>query len=119
MEGVTMYILIGGCISDRSVIGVFSSVELAEQEKQWYIDNDSYYKKYPNDLDIEIFALDNGKSIIKNIVIYQYGKTSRKGQETQFYNCPYVAIENNEYFVVKDKNFCEGVKFLKSNFFPF
>ena len=54
-----IYVLIGGCVDDKHIIGVFSSMELAEQEKSWYIENDNYYRKYTNDLDIEEYFLDN------------------------------------------------------------
>lgn len=53
MEGLQVYILVGGCVGDKYNIGVYSTMDLAEKEMKWMIKNDSYYKKYPNDLDIE------------------------------------------------------------------
>lgn len=56
------YVLMGGCIGDSYVVGVFSSEKKANEERERIIASDSYYKKYPNDLYIDIFEM-NGKQI--------------------------------------------------------
>lgn len=53
-----VYVLTGGCVGDRYVIGVYSSGEMAEKERQKIIKTDSYYKVHPDDLEIEEFILD-------------------------------------------------------------
>lgn len=53
-----VYVLTGGCVGDRYVIGVYSSVEAAEKERQKIIKTDSYYELHPDDLEIEEFILD-------------------------------------------------------------
>lgn len=53
-----VYVLIGGCVSDRYIIGVYSSDDAAEKERQKIIKTDSHYKLYPDDLEIEEFILD-------------------------------------------------------------
>lgn len=52
-----IYVLVGGCIGDRYVVGVFSSKKKAEEAKKKIIQSDNYYNKYPNDLDIDIFQI--------------------------------------------------------------
>lgn len=53
-----VYVLNGRCETDRYVVGVFSTMEKAEEEKQRIIKTDSYYRNYPDDLNIDEFALD-------------------------------------------------------------
>lgn len=58
-----VYVLIGGCINDKNVLGVFSSMKKAEYAQHYIVDTDAYYKKYPEDLEIETFYL-NGENIL-------------------------------------------------------
>lgn len=55
-----VYVLNGGCISDRHVIAVFSSMKKANETKDWLIKVDTYYKRHPDVLEIEPFEL-NGE----------------------------------------------------------
>lgn len=57
-----VYVLNGGCIGDRYVIAVFSSMKKALEAEAQLAKTDAYYKKHPEDLDIEAFEL-NGKRI--------------------------------------------------------
>jgi len=52
-----VYVLIGGCITDKHVIGVFSSAKKAKEEKSRIIKTDNYYKTQPDDLEIDTFIL--------------------------------------------------------------
>lgn len=52
-----VYVLMGGCIDDRHVVAVFSSMKRAEEERAKIIVTDHYYKSCPNDLDIEPYEL--------------------------------------------------------------
>lgn len=52
-----VYVLTGGCDGDRYVIGVYSSGEAAEKEKQKIIKTNSHYELYPDDLEVEGFIL--------------------------------------------------------------
>lgn len=56
-----VYVLMGGCISDEHIVGIYSSEKKAEEEREHIIKNDNYYKQYPNDLYIEEFELDTIK----------------------------------------------------------
>jgi hypothetical protein len=51
--------LMGGCIGDSYVIGVFSSLKEANEAREWIIINDTYYKKNPNELYVDVFELDS------------------------------------------------------------
>lgn len=57
-----VYALEGGCIGDRYVIAIFSSMKKAEEAKAWLIKVDTYYKSCPNDLCIDVYEL-NGERI--------------------------------------------------------
>lgn len=57
-----VYVLIGGCIDDKHVLGVFSSVKKIEQARKTLIKLDKYYQEFPDDLEIETFCL-NGENI--------------------------------------------------------
>lgn len=57
-----VYVLIGGCIDDKYVLGVFSSQKKLNDARQWLIDNDRYYNEFPDDLWEEIFYL-NGENL--------------------------------------------------------
>ena len=57
-----VYALEGGCITDRHVLGIFSSEKKAEAAKKWLIENDTYYKYDPDDLEIQVFEL-NGERL--------------------------------------------------------
>ena len=59
-----VYVLMGGCVGDSYVVGVFSSAKKADEAREWMIENDTYYKKYPKDLYVDIFEL-NGERIDK------------------------------------------------------
>ena len=52
-----IYVLSGGCIGDRYVIGVFSSKKRANEERERIIKTDSYYRNNPDDLEVEVFEL--------------------------------------------------------------
>lgn len=52
-----VYVLNGGCIDDRYVIGVFSSKKKAEEEREKIIKTDSFYRHSPDDLWVEEFEL--------------------------------------------------------------
>ena len=56
-----VYVLNGGCIGDRYVVAVFSSMKKALKERERIIKNDTYYMKSPEDLDIDTFVLNAGK----------------------------------------------------------
>lgn len=60
--GQKAYVLNGGCIGDRYVVGVFSSKKKAEAAREWIIQNDTYYKSNPDELDIDVFEM-NGELI--------------------------------------------------------
>lgn len=62
--GQKVYVLNGGCIGDRYVIGVFSSKKKAEAAREYIIQNDIYYKSNPDELDIDVFEI-NGKKNLK------------------------------------------------------
>ena len=53
-----VYVLMGGCIDDQHVIGVFSSEEKATMVMDKLIKEDSYYNRYPDDLYIDSYELD-------------------------------------------------------------
>lgn len=57
-----VYVLMGGCIDDKHVLGVFSSNKRAEAAKNWLIENDTFYKREPDELEIDTFEL-NGERI--------------------------------------------------------
>ena len=57
-----VYVLMGGCIDDKHVLGVFSSMKKANEAKAWLIEVDTYYKRNPDDLEIETYEL-NGERI--------------------------------------------------------
>ena len=57
---VKAYVLMGGCIGDSHVIGVFSSMKKANKAREWIIENDTYYKIYPNDLYVDTFEMNEG-----------------------------------------------------------
>lgn len=61
---VKTYVLMGGCIGDSYVVGVFSSMKKANEAREWIIANDTYYKKHPNDLYVDVFEM-NGERIDK------------------------------------------------------
>ena len=39
---VKAYVLMGGCIGDSYVVGVFSSAKKANEAREWIIENDTY-----------------------------------------------------------------------------
>lgn len=55
------FVLMGGCVDDRHVIGVFSSMQKAEEEKARLISVNKYYETYPDDLDIDVCEMDKSK----------------------------------------------------------
>lgn len=55
------FVLMGGCVDDRHVIGVFSSMQKAEEEKARLISVNKYYEAYPDDLDIDVCEMDKSK----------------------------------------------------------
>jgi len=57
-----VYALMGGCIDDKHVLGIFSSMKKANEAKAWLIKNDTYYRQNPDDLEIETYEL-NGERI--------------------------------------------------------
>lgn len=57
-----VYVLMGGCIDDKHVVAVFSSMKRAEEARNVVISIDKYYTKNPNDLEIETFYL-NGENV--------------------------------------------------------
>lgn len=57
---VKAYVLMGGCIGDSHVIGVFSSMKKANKAREWIIENDTYYKIHPNDLYVDTFEMNEG-----------------------------------------------------------
>ena len=59
---VKVYALIGGCIDDKHVLGIFSSMKKANEVKAWLIKNDTYYRQEPDDLEVETYEL-NGERI--------------------------------------------------------
>lgn len=61
---VKVYVLMGGCIGDIHVVGVFSSAKKANETREWIISVDTYYKKYPGDLYVDVFEM-NGERIDK------------------------------------------------------
>lgn len=56
------YVLMGGCVGDSYVVGVFSSMKKANEAREWIISVDTYYKENPNDLYIDVFEM-NGERI--------------------------------------------------------
>lgn len=56
-NGNNAHILIGGCIDDKHIIGVFNTIERAEEAQSQLINKDKYYKEYSTDLTIESFAI--------------------------------------------------------------
>ena len=56
------YVLMGRCVEDSHVVGVFSSMKKANEAREWIISVDTYYKKNPNDLYIDVFEM-NGERI--------------------------------------------------------
>lgn len=61
---IKAYVLMGGCVGDSYVVGVFSSMKKANEAREWIVANDTYYKKYPNDLYVDVFEM-NGERIDK------------------------------------------------------
>ena len=57
-----VYVLMGGCIGDKYVLGVFSSMKRANEAREWLIKNDTYYRQEPDDLEIDTYEL-NGERI--------------------------------------------------------
>lgn len=57
-----VYVLMGGCIDDKHVLGVFSSMKKATEAVEWLIKVDTYYKYNPDDLEIETYEL-NGERV--------------------------------------------------------
>ena len=57
-----VYVLNGGCIGDKYVVGVFSSMKKANEAKAWLIKNDTYYRQEPDDLEIDTYEL-NGEMV--------------------------------------------------------
>lgn len=57
-----VYVLMGGCIGDRYVVAVFSSLKKANEARDWIIEVDTYYKSHPEDLEIDTYEL-NGERI--------------------------------------------------------
>lgn len=48
-----VYVLMGGCIDDQHVVGVFTSNKRANEMKEWLIRNDRFYHDSPDCLDVE------------------------------------------------------------------
>lgn len=57
-----VYVLMGGCIDDKHVVGVFSSEKKANEAKAWLINNDTYYRQEPDDLEVDTYEL-NGERV--------------------------------------------------------
>lgn len=57
-----VYVLMSGIIDDDCVLGVFSSKKKVDEARTWLINNDTYYKSFPNDLYVDVFEL-NGERI--------------------------------------------------------
>lgn len=57
-----VYALMGGCIDDKHILGIFSSMKKADEARAWIIKVDTYYKQNPDDLEIETYEL-NGERI--------------------------------------------------------
>lgn len=57
-----VYVLVGGCIDDKHVVAVFSSMKRAKEARNYIISIDKYYKNNPRDLEIETFYL-NGENV--------------------------------------------------------
>ena len=57
-----VYALIGGCIDDKHVVAIFSSMKKANEAREWLIKNDTYYRQEPDDLEIDTYEL-NGERI--------------------------------------------------------
>ena len=57
-----VYALIGGCIDDKHVVAIFSSMKRANEAKAWLIKNDTFYRQEPNELEVETYEL-NGERI--------------------------------------------------------
>lgn len=56
------YVLMGGYVEDVVVLGVFSSMKKANEAREWLLEIDAYYKKYPGQLSIDVFEM-NGERI--------------------------------------------------------
>lgn len=54
-----VYVLMGGCIDDKHVVAVFSSMKRAELAKKQIIAVDHYYKSHHDDLEIEIYEINS------------------------------------------------------------
>lgn len=52
-----VYVLMGGCIDDQHIVGIYTSEKKAEEERKNLIKTDNYYKQFPNDLYVEDFEL--------------------------------------------------------------
>lgn len=52
-----VYVLMGGCIDDRNVVAVFTSMKRANETKEWLIKNDKFYRDSPDCLDVEPYKL--------------------------------------------------------------
>jgi hypothetical protein len=60
-----VYALMGGCIGDRYLVAIFSSMKKANEARDWLIKVDTYYKKYPEDLEIDIYELNGERLEVK------------------------------------------------------
>lgn len=54
----TVYVLSGGSVGERYVVGIYSSSEAAEKKRQKILETVAFYKYCPSDLEIEEFVLD-------------------------------------------------------------
>ena len=61
---VKVYVLMGGCIGDSYVVGVFFSMKKANEAREWIISVDTSYNKHPEDLYVDVFEM-NGERIDK------------------------------------------------------
>lgn len=52
-----VYVLMGGCIDDQHIVGIYTSEKKAEEERENLIRTDNYYKQFHNDLYVEDFEL--------------------------------------------------------------
>ena len=57
-----VYVLMGGCIDDYYVVGVFSSMKKANEKREQIIKNSKFYKESPELLYVDTFEL-NGERI--------------------------------------------------------
>lgn len=52
-----VYVLMGGCIDDQYIVGIYTSEKKAKEERENLIKTDNYYKQFPKDLYVEDFEL--------------------------------------------------------------